>query len=276
MKKACIIGWPAGHSRSPLIHGYWLKLHGIGGVYERHAIEPENFAAFVAAMPERGFAGGNVTLPHKEQAYRLAKVRDASAEAVAAVNTIWFENGVLHGANTDIYGFAASLDEQAPGWDARPGTAVVLGAGGAARGVIRALLDRGFTGVRLTNRTAEKSEALAALFGSAVRPVPWDARAEALDGCALLVNTTSLGMTGQPPLDISLAALPANAVVTDIVYAPLETELLRAARARGNRVSDGLGMLLHQAVPGFERWFGVRPEVTAELRALIVADLAGR
>jgi shikimate dehydrogenase len=213
-------------------------------------------------------------LPH-EAAFRLADVCDAGAQAVAAVNTIWFEDGRLHGANTDIYGFAANLDERAPGWDTQRGAAVVLGAGGASRAVIRALLDRGFQTIRLLNRTADRAEALAGLFGAAVRPVAWGERAESLDGCDLLVNTTSLGMSGQAPLDLNLAALPARATVTDIVYAPLETALLKAAHARGNPVADGLGMLLHQAVPGFERWFGVRPAVTPELRALIVADLGG-
>jgi shikimate dehydrogenase len=273
MKKACVIGWPAAHSRSPLIHGFWLRQHGIDGTYERQAVEPEQFPAFLRTMAAQGYAGGNVTLPHKEAAFRLADVCDAGAQAVAAVNTLWFESGRLHGANTDIYGFAANLDERAPGWDARPGAAVVLGAGGAARAVIRAVLDRGFQQIRLVNRTADRAEALAGLFGAAVRPVAWDERAKSLDGCDLLVNTTSLGMSGQAPLDLDLAALPARATVTDIVYAPLETALLKAAHARGNPVADGLGMLLHQAVPGFERWFGVRPAVTPELRALIVADL---
>jgi shikimate dehydrogenase len=275
MKKACVIGWPVAHSRSPLIHTYWLRKYGIDGVYERQAVEPERFGAFVDGMAAAGFAGGNVTLPHKEYAFRLVDVCDAAAKAAEAVNTIWFQDGRLHGANTDIYGFLANLDERTPGWDARHACAAVLGAGGAARGIVRGLLDRGFEEIRLLNRTAEKADALAGLFGGGVHAADWSVRAESLAGCDLLVNTTSLGMSGQRPLDINLAALPAEAVVTDIVYAPLDTGLLKAARLHGNRACDGLGMLLHQAVPGFERWFGVRPEVTPELRAHIVANLKG-
>ncbi len=229
----------------------------------------------MAGFSGSGLAGANITVPHKEAAFRLVSRATPAAAAVQAVNTIWLEGGETVGDNTDVHGFLANLDERAPGWDLRGGTAVVLGAGGAARAVLKALLERGFSEIRLANRTMEKAQALADVFGSAVRPVSWDQRSATLSGCALLVNTTSLGMSGAPPLGIDLGCLPDDAVVTDIVYVPLETPLLLAARARGLRAVDGLGMLLHQAAPGFERWFGVRPDVTAELRDLIVADIEG-
>jgi shikimate dehydrogenase len=273
MKRACVIGWPIGHSRSPLIHGYWLKTYGIDGEYIRLPVQPEEAEAFFASLAASGFAGCNVTVPHKEAAFRAAARPDAAARSVLAANTLWLEDGVLCASNTDIHGFLTNLDEQAPGWDKSSRPAAVLGAGGAARGVIRGLLDRGITEIRLANRTRERAEAMAAGFGDAVRSFDWEARSSLLKSCGLLVNTTMLGMTGQPPLDIDLTALPPEAVVSDIVYSPLETALLRSARDRGLRTADGLGMLLHQAVPGFEKWFGVRPQVTSELRALIIADL---
>jgi len=268
-----VIGWPVAHSRSPMIHGYWLSKYRLAGSYGKQAVKPEDFPGFLERLGPNGFVGANVTVPHKEAAYRHVDVRGASADAVRAVNTVWLEDGRLVGANTDVYGFVANLDEHAPGWDAQAGAAAVLGAGGAARGVLKGLIDRGFSDIRIANRTAEKAETLADAFGSGVRAVPWDDRARMLDGCTLLVNTTSLGMEGAPPLEIDLAALPGHAVVTDIVYVPLQTELLAAAKEKGLRTVDGLGMLLHQAVPGFERWFGVRPEVTPELRARLVTDI---
>lgn len=273
MKRACVVGWPIAHSRSPLIHGYWLKTYGIDGEYTKLPVKSDDVEAFFGSLASSGFAGCNVTVPHKEAAFLAAARPDAAARSVLAANTLWLEDGVLCASNTDIHGFLTNLDDQAPGWDKSRMTAAVLGAGGAARGIIRGLLDRGISEIRLANRTRERAEATAARFGHAVQTYDWDARSSMLKSCGLLVNTTMLGMTGQPPLDIDLAALPPEAVVNDIVYSPLQTALLRSARDRGLRTADGLGMLLHQAVPGFEKWFGIRPEVTAELRALIIADL---
>ncbi len=269
---ACVIGWPVAHSRSPLIHGYWLTKYGLPGCYDKQAVPPEELPKFIEHFAASGLVGANVTVPHKELAYELVDRREAAAEAVQAVNTIWIDDGQLVGDNTDVYGFLANLDEGAPGWDAG-GRAAVLGAGGAARAVLKGLIDRGFSEIRLANRTFAKARGLADAFGPAVTPVAWEERHQMLDGCALLANTTSLGMAGGHALEIDLAGLQNEAVVTDIVYVPLHTPLLEAARARGLRSVDGLGMLLHQAVPGFARWFGVRPEVTPELRARLVADI---
>jgi len=271
-KRAFVCGHPIAHSRSPKIHGFWLKQHGIKGSYAAIDIEPEVFDDFLARLAANGFAGGNVTIPHKEAAFRLVQRRDAAAQAIGAVNTLWFEDGMLWGGNTDAYGFAANLDEQASGWD-KAETALVLGAGGAARAIIHALKERGFKNIRIVNRTMERASVLAGQFGAGVSAHPLAASGEFLPDTGLLINTTSLGMHGNVELPVDPSALPDNAVVTDIVYVPLETPLLAAARARGLKTVDGLGMLLHQAVPGFERWFGVRPQVTRELRDLIVADL---
>ena len=274
MPRACVIGWPVEHSRSPLIHRYWLKQYGIDGAYEKEAVRPEALARFLGSLGAQGFAGANVTLPHKEAALRLAAVADEAARAIGAANTLWFDQaGRLCASNTDAYGFITNLNEQAPDWNEARRPVMVLGAGGAARAILHGLLAEGVTRILLANRTRGRAEALAQAFGPAVEAIDWQDRNRALSGCGLLVNATSLGMTGKDPLDIDLAALPKDAVVADIVYSPLETPLLAAARARGNRVVDGLGMLLHQAVPGFERWFGVRPEVTAALRAHVAASL---
>ena len=270
---ACVIGWPIKHSRSPIIHRHWLAELGIVGDYVRHAVEPEQAAAFFAALPDGPFVGCNVTVPHKEAAFAAVDQADAVATALGAVNTIWLENGRRLGSNTDAEGFIANLDQRAPGFDANPGPAIVLGAGGAARAVIWALKERGFAPIHVINRTRDRAEAMAERFGSVVRPAGWEDLPGLLPAASLLVNTTSLGMEGQPPLVIDLAAAPDDLLVTDIVYIPLETPLLAAARTRGLRTVDGLGMLLHQAVPGFERWFGVRPTVTPELRRLILADM---
>ncbi len=273
MKKACVIGWPIKHSRSPLIHGHWLKTYGIEGDYAREAVQPEHFPQYLKSLASFGYCGANITVPHKEAAFEAVDKRDAAADAVGAVNTVWLENGSLCATNTDIHGFLANLDESAPGWDGGKGVAVVLGAGGAARAIIRGLMDRGFHTIRLINRTRSRAQDLAARFGSSVVVGNWEGRAQALADCEVLVNTTALGMTGQPPLDLDLRQLPSSAVVNDIVYSPLDTALLRDASEMGARAVDGLGMLLHQAAPGFERWFGIRPAVTPALRALIVADL---
>jgi len=268
---ACLIGWPAAHSRSPLIHHYWLRMLGIEGGYVIEAVPPDEFKDFLFRLSLRGFVGANVTLPHKERALALSKP-DERARAVGAANTLWFADGELCSTNTDVEGFINNLDAWAPGWDSAE-DALVLGAGGSARAVLFGLLERGIRRVHLANRTVARAQALSNQFGERVVPVALDAIGELLPRAGLLVNTTSLGMKGQPPLGIDLARLPPHAVVADNVYVPLETPLLAAARARGLRTADGLGMLLHQAVRGFELWFGRRPEVTAELRALVEADL---
>jgi len=270
-RAACLIGWPAAHSRSPLIHHYWLRTLGIEGGYSIEAVPPEGFAEFVLHLSAHGFVGANVTIPHKERALALTKP-DPRARAVGAANTLWYEAGELRSTNTDIEGFVANLDACAAGWD-RIEDALVLGAGGSSRAVVFGLIERGVKRVHLANRTLERARALADQFGAAVHPVAWEAVGDLLPRVQLLVNTTSLGMHGQPALEVDVGRLPSHAVVADLVYVPLETALLAAARARGLKTADGLGMLLHQAVRGFELWFGQRPEVTAELRALVEADL---
>ncbi|NEW86580.1 shikimate dehydrogenase [Rhodopseudomonas sp. WA056] len=272
-RAACLIGWPAAHSRSPLIHHYWLRQLGIEGGYSIEAVPPEGFAEFVLHLKSHGYVGANVTIPHKERALQLTEP-DARARAVGAANTLYYDGDLLRSTNTDIEGFIGNLDASAPGWD-RTAHALVLGAGGSSRAVVYGLLERGVQRIALANRSIERAQALRDLFGDRVVPIAWQDIPVALPGAGLLVNTTSLGMKGQPPLQIDLSALPADAVVADLVYVPLETDLLAAARARGLRTADGLGMLLHQAVRGFDLWFGARPHVTAELRALVEADLLG-
>jgi shikimate dehydrogenase len=272
-RAACLIGWPAAHSRSPLIHRYWLRTLGIAGGYVIEAVPPDEFQDFVFRLALRGFVGANVTIPHKEHALAVSKP-DARARAIGAANTLWFADGELQSTNTDVEGFVNNLDASAPGWD-RIDEALVLGAGGSARAVVFGLLERGIACVHLVNRTASRAQALADQFGDKVHPAAWNQVAELLPRAGLLVNTTSLGMRGQPPLDLDVGRLPTDAVVADLVYVPLTTALLAAARERGLRTADGLGMLLHQAVRGFELWFGQRPAVTAELRALVEADLTG-
>lgn len=268
---ACLIGWPAAHSRSPLIHRYWLRTLGIEGGYVIEAVPPDEFKDFVLRLSLRGFVGANVTIPHKEQALALSKP-DARAKAVGAANTLFYADGELCSTNTDVEGFIDNLDASAPGWD-KAEEALVLGAGGSARAIVFGLVERGIKTVHLANRTLERAQTLAALYGARVNPVGWDKVGELLPRAGLLVNTTSLGMHGQPRLEIDVSLLPATAVVADNVYVPLQTELLAAAKARGLKTADGLGMLLHQAVRGFELWFGRRPQVTPELRALVEADL---
>jgi shikimate dehydrogenase len=268
---ACLIGWPAAHSRSPLIHHYWLRTLGIDGGYNIEAVPPEGFAEFVLHLAAHGFVGANVTIPHKERALALT-VPDDRARAVGAANTLWYEGGELRSTNTDIEGFVNNLDACAPGWDGVT-DALVLGAGGSSRAVVFGLIERGIKDVYLANRTIERARGLADQFGANVHPVAWDAISDLLPRLQLLVNTTSLGMHGQGALEIDVSLLPSHAVVADLVYVPLQTPLLAAARARGLKTADGLGMLLYQAVRGFELWFGQRPEVTAELRALVEADL---
>jgi shikimate dehydrogenase len=272
---ACVIGWPVAHSRSPLIHNYWIKELGLDAQYRREAVEPERFADFVRALDQRGYVGANVTVPHKEAALALAEP-DPRAQAVGAANTLWYEAGRLRATNTDVEGFVANLDAAVPGWDRGLDGALVLGAGGAARAAVFALAERGIAAIHVANRSFARAVALQESFGGSVRALPWHAAADVMPRAGLLVNTTTLGMAGQPPLNLGLEGLPAQAVVYDLVYVPLETALLQAARARGLRAVDGLGMLLHQAVGGFARWFGVRPQVTQPLRRLVVADLMAK
>lgn len=273
---AGVAGWPVAHSRSPRIHNHWLRQYGIDGVYIPFAIPPERLEEALRALPALGISGTNVTLPHKEAAFRAVDTTDRWAERLKAVNTVTVqEDGTLHGENTDAFGFLESLMETVPEWSADAGPAAVLGAGGAARAVIAGLQDAGVPEIRVANRTHSRAEAIAEEFGDPVRTVRWEQRTEALDGCALLVNTTSLGMHGQAALEIDLKALPETAVVYDIVYVPLETPLLADARRRGNRAVDGLGMLLHQARPGFRSWFGRDPVVDQALRDVVLSDLQG-
>jgi shikimate dehydrogenase len=273
--RACVMGHPVAHSRSPLLHGHWLKTLGIAGAYERADVAEADFSDFLRHLRAHGYVGGNVTVPHKEAAFRLVDQRDEAAQAIGAVNTVWYEDGRLVGGNTDAYGFIAHLDASIPGWQQQVRRAVLLGAGGAARAVVHALLGHG-TQIVLVNRTLARAENLAAHFGQRVSAAGHGALPQLVRDADLVVNTTSLGMAGKPPLKIDLAPLKTSAIVYDIVYVPLETEFLRAAKQRGHRTVGGLGMLLHQAVPGFARWFGVTPSVTPELEALIESDIRAK
>ena len=270
-KAVCVIAWPAGHSRSPLIHNYWIKQHNLNAEYRREAVPPEKFADFVSNLRANGYIGANISVPHKEVALKLTEPDDR-ARAVGAANALWYDDDRLRSTNTDVEGFLANLDAVTPGWDRGLSTAVVLGAGGGARAVIFALLAREVGRIYVINRTAARAKALQKKFGNRIQVASWEETTGLLGGAGLLVNTTTLGMVGQPPLELNLRC-PPSLVVADLVYDPLVTGLLALARARGLRTADGLGMLLHQAVRGFQLWFGVRPEVTAELRALIEADL---
>jgi shikimate dehydrogenase len=271
--RAGVVGWPIEHSRSPTIHRYWLKELGIPGSYEKFAVRPEEFRQFANKIGRDGFLGANVTAPHKEAAFEACDRRTAVAEALGAVNTLWRQDDQLCGDNTDVAGFLANLDESASEWAEQRKLAVVIGAGGAARGIIYALVSRGFERVVVVNRTQARAEALASHFGSSITVTPWTDLAAELPGADLLVNTSTLGMVGQPALSVDLSPLPDEAVVADAVYVPLRTPLIQAARARGLRVAEGLGMLLHQAAPSFARWFGQRPVVTPALRALVEAEV---
>ncbi len=273
MRKACVIGWPIEHSRSPIIHGYWLKSLSIDGSYEKVAVRPENAHAFLRTLGKSGFAGCNVTVPLKEIAFQTADEKDASAVAVAAANTIWLEGDKICAANTDTYGFMTHLSTTVPDWNERDKPVLILGAGGAARAIVYGFLQAGVGKVQVANRTKERAEALGSHFGPRVKIVDWYDRFNAVCDASVIVNTTTIGMKGEGSLEMNFANADDQTVVADIVYVPLETGFLAKARARGLRTVDGLGMLLHQAVPGFEKWFGARPTVTPELRALIVADV---
>jgi shikimate dehydrogenase len=273
MIRACVIGWPVSHSRSPLIHGYWLRRHAIDGSYVRHPVRPDDVVAFLSTLRQQGFAGCNVTVPYKETAYAVAAEKRAAARAVGAANTLWYEDDRLVADNTDGAGFMAHLGASAPALRVYGSAVSVLGAGGAARAIVHALLEAGAAEVRLFNRTRERADTVARHFGARVSAHAWRERADRSRDVVLLVNATSLGMRGSDELDFDVSALDGACVVSDIVYVPLDTLLLLEARARGLVAVNGLGMLLHQAAPGFERWFGVRPQVTRELRDLVAKDI---
>jgi shikimate dehydrogenase len=271
---AGVMGWPVAHSRSPRLHNYWLQKYGLTGSYVLLPVQPENLQAALAGLPALGFAGCNITIPHKISAMELVHAVDANARRMGAINTIVVQpDGSLKGFNNDGYGYIQSLLDAQPGWRADAGPITVLGAGGAARAVVLSLAERGAREIRLLNRSQDKAEQLAQAFGSPVTVLPWSQRHEALADISLLVNTTNQGMHGNPALDIDLAKLPRHALVSDVIYVPMETPLLAAARERGNPTVNGLGMLLNQARPAFHAWFGVMPEITAELRQSVEASL---
>jgi shikimate dehydrogenase len=276
MKRACVIGWPITHSRSPLIHGYWLQQYGIEGSYTKEPVRPEELQSFLGSLRERGYEGCNVTVPHKERAFALSAIRDRSATSIGAANTIWLDGDRLACSNTDSYGFMANLESRAPAWRTLSGPILILGAGGSARAVVFAFLEAGRTDVRIFNRSLTRAEQIASHFGEAVTAWPWPARNDHVPEAALIVNTTTLGMNGEGSPEIDFARARAAVVAADLVYVPLETEFLRSARAHGLIAVDGLGMLLHQAVPGFEKWFGIRPQVTPELYEFIASDIGSR
>ena len=265
--KAGVIGWPIDHSLSPHLHGFWLDQYAIDGEYLPFAVEPDNLESFLHGLAENGRRGTNVTLPHKQATLKIVDHVDDNARRIGAVNTVVVQDdGSLHGSNTDAFGFLENLKNHMPNWQASAGPAVVLGAGGAARAILVALQENGAPEIKLLNRTKSRSEELAIELGGGIKVYDWESRADVISDAATLVNTTSLGMKGQSPLEMDLAKLPETALVNDIVYTPLETDLLKNAKRRGNPAVDGLGMLLHQARPGFAAWFGMEPEVTDALR----------
>jgi shikimate dehydrogenase len=267
---AGIMGWPVMHSRSPKIHNYWLSKHGLAGTYVPLAIRAEGLRAALRALPALGFAGCNLTIPHKETAFEIVDRVDPLARRIGAINCVVVApDGSLDGCNCDGFGYVQSVLEADPAWQADAGPIVVIGAGGGARAVVVSLVDQGAKEIRLVNRSPKRAQTLAQEFGAPIKALAWDDRHAALRGAAMLINTTSQGMAGQPALDLALDDLPTSALVSDIIYVPRETPLLAAARLRGNRTINGLGMLLNQARPAFHAWFGVMPEVTAELRAMI-------
>ena len=269
---AGVMGMPINQSRSPILHNYWIAQHGLRGAYGHFPVEAKNLEAAIRGLAALGLAGCNVTQPHKVEALKLMDVVDPLAQRMGAINCIVVQaDGSLHGFNHDGYGYIQSLKDVNPDWRADAGPIVVLGAGGASRAVVLSLIDQGATDIRLVNRTLDKAQALAAGYEHIVKVIPWAERNSTMEGCALLVNTTNQGMYGQPPLDVSLDALPKSAMVSDAIYIPLETPLLEAARLRGNQTANGLGMLLNQARPAFNSWFGVMPEITAELKQAVLA-----
>jgi len=273
MIRACVTGWPIEHSRSPLIHGYWLKEHEINGSYGKLAVTPDDAAAFFRGLPQSPYAGCNVTVPLKEIAHASADVCDASAKAVSAANTLWVEDGKVYAANTDTFGFMSHLTDTAPDWQAIEGPIFILGSGGAARAIVHGFITAGCDRILICNRTTARAKAVSDQFGGMVEVASWEDRSRIANASAVIVNTTSLGMSGKGRIDVAWQPSGVFRVVCDIVYVPLETEFLTSARRAGHRIVDGLGMLLHQAVPGFERWFGVRPKVTSGLREHVLASL---
>jgi shikimate dehydrogenase len=273
LRRACVIGWPVSHSRSPLIHRYWIKQHHIDGDYTREAVAPDKLVEFLVNLEAHGFVGCNVTLPHKEAAFRSVRIADAATRKLGVVNTVFIRDEAVWGTSTDGEGFLANLKTGLHGWSPSGKRIAILGAGGAARAIVSILVNHGASEVAVFNRTLERAEVLRRDFGKLVKPLAWEKTIDALADADALVNATSLGMKGQPELDINISKLPARALVTDIVYAPLVTDLLVRAKERGNPIVTGLGMLLHQAVRGFELWFGVRPTVTQELHDLVAADI---
>jgi len=271
---AGVMGWPVMHSRSPMLHNYWFKQHDLAGSYVPLAIRPEGLAAALRALHPLGFAGVNLTIPHKQQALTIVDEVDTVARSIGAISCVVVRpDGSLTGTNNDCWGFIQNLKQEQPEWRADAGPIVVIGAGGGSRAVCYGLAQEGAREIRLVNRTFVRAQGLAADFGPPLKPVPWERRGDALEGAAMVVNTTSLGMVGQPALDISLDRLPASAIAADIVYIPLETPLLAAARRRGNRTVDGLGMLLNQGRPAWKAWFGLEPEVTPELREMVARTI---
>ncbi len=273
MKKACVIGWPIEQSRSPLIHNYWIKTLGLSGLYTKEAVEPAALETFIRSLEKNGYAGCNVTVPHKEAVFALADTRHASANAVGAANTIWHDRGKIVAANTDTYGYMAYLEARYPNWNRSAAPVSILGAGGSARAIIFGFLKAGVSEVRVFNRSPGRAIELVRHFGGRVKALDWDDRSSASSDVAVLVNTTTLGMKGAGDPGIDLKQLHADCIVSDIVYVPLETALLKQAKAQGLRTLDGLGMLLHQAVPAFEAWFGVKPDVNDELYRLIAETI---
>jgi shikimate dehydrogenase len=276
IKRACVIGWPVAHSRSPLIHGYWLGKYGILGSYEREPVRPQQVREFIENLEVNGYLGCNVTLPHKKTAYEAVNIADDATRQLGVVNTIFMRDDLAWGTSTDGEGFLANIEATVPGWSVRGKHVLLLGAGGAARAIAGTLIARGASQISVANRTPQRAQALKTDFGKHIVPVGWALGADALAEADLLVNTTSLGMTGQPLLELNLGRLRPQTIVSDIVYVPLETDLLQQARERGNIVVGGLGMLLHQAVRGFELWFGVRPEVTQDLHDFIAENIERR
>ena len=278
MSKACVIGWPIEHSRSPMIHNYWIAEHGLNARYDKRAVRPEELRDFLLGLERLGLRGCNVTIPHKEEAFRIVARANPSgiapmAARLQAANTIWLENGKPCADNTDVHGFMENFRQSCPHWRARGQSVTIIGAGGAARAIVAGFADAGVKRITLVNRTVKKAEQIAARMDGPIHPQGLDSLPAALPETDVLVNATSLGMSGQPPLKLDVPALPAHAIVADIVYAPLRTQLLRQAEERGLGVVEGLGMLLHQAAPGFEKWFGVRPRVTEALRRLVEEDI---
>lgn len=273
MRRACVIGWPIEHSRSPAIHGYWLNRYGIDGSYTKEAVQPGRLEGFLRLLATNGYRGCNVTIPYKEEALHLVDEADATASGIGAANTLWLENGRLYATNTDAYGYMTYLAACVPGWQRRDAPVVILGAGGAARAIVHGFLESGVGEIRLLNRTRDRADAVARDFGRRVKVKDWSERSAAARDAAVLVNTTAVGLKGDGSLGIDFTGFHPECVVSDIVYVPLETALIRDARRNGLRTVDGLGMLLHQAVPGFEKWFGVRPEVTPELYERIASGI---